>query len=59
MWLLRVKYFGTADNDAHRLVIVKTNVFFIDSSGNRFDELLHTNMNIRPHIDNLRDAIIN
>ena len=59
VWLLRVKYFGTARNDAHRLVIVKMNVFFIDNSGNRFDELLHMNMNIHPHIDNLRDAIIN
>ena len=51
--LLRVKYFGTVRNDAHRLVIVKMNVFFIDNSSNRFDELLHTNTVIRPHIDNL------
>ena len=48
VWLLRVKYFGMARNDAHGLVIVKTNVFFIDNSGNRFDELLHTNTVIRP-----------
>ena len=40
-------------------MIVKGNVFFIDNSGNRFDELLHMNTNIRPHTDNLRDAIIN
>ena len=59
MWLLRVKYFGTAHNDGYRLVIVKTNVFFINNSNNRFDELLHTNMVIHPHIDNLRDATIN
>ena len=59
MWLLRVKYFGTARNDGYGLVIVKTNLFFIDNSSNRFDELLHMNMVIRPHIDNLRDAIIN
>ena len=59
MWLLRVKYFGTSRNDAYGLVVVKTNVFSIDNSGNRFDELLHMNTAIRPHIDNLRDAIIN
>ena len=59
MWLLRVKYFGTARNDAHGVVIVKTNVFFINSSDNRFDELLHTNTGIRPHINHLQDAIIN
>ena len=59
VWLLRVKYFGTTRNDAHGLVIVKTNEFFIDNSGNRFDKLLHTKTNIRPLIDNLRDAIIN
>ena len=59
VWLLRVKYFGTARNDAHGLVIVKMNVFFIDNSGNRFDELLHMNMVIHPHIDNLRDAVVN
>ena len=59
MWLLRVKYFGTVRNDAHGLVMVKMNVFFIDNSGNRFDELLHTNTVIRPHIDNLRDAVVN
>ena len=50
VWLLRVKYFGTVRNDAHGLVIVKMNVFFIDNSGNRFDELLHTNTVKRPHI---------
>ena len=59
MWLLRVKHFGTARNDGYGLVIVKTNVFFIDKSGNRFDELLHTNTVLRPHIDNLRDAVVN
>ena len=59
MWLLRVKYFGTACNDGQGLVIVKTNVFFIDSSGNRFDELLHMNTGVCPHIDNLRDAVVN
>ena len=59
MWLLRVKYFGTVRNDAHGLAIVKTNVFFIDSSGKRFDELLHMNMVTRPHTDNLRDAVVN
>ena len=59
MWLLRVKYFGTACNDGQGLVIVKTNVFFINSSGNRFDEFLHTNTGVRPHIDNLRDAVVN
>ena len=53
VWLLRVKYFGTTCNDAYGLVIVKMNVFFIDSSDNRFDKLLHMNMDIRPHIDNL------
>ena len=53
VWLLRVKYFGTVRNDAHGLVIVKMNVFFIDSSGNRFDELLHMNTVTRPHTDNL------
>ena len=46
-------------NDTHGLVIVKTNVFFIDNSGNRFDELLHMNMGICPHTDNLRDAVVN
>ena len=46
-------------NDAHGLVIVKMNVFFIDSSGNRFDELLHMNTVTRPHTDNLRDAVVN
>ena len=59
VWLLRVKYFGTVCNDAHGLAIVKTNVFFIDSSGNRFDELLHMNTVTRPHTDNLRDAVVN
>ena len=59
VWLLRIKYFGTAHNDGQGLVIVKMNVFFIDSSGNRFDELLHTNMGICPHIDNLQDAVVN
>ena len=59
MWLLRVKYFGTVRNDAHGLVIVKMNVFFIDSSGNRFDELLHMNMVTCPHTDNLQDAVVN
>ena len=59
MWLLRVKYFGTVRNDTHGLVIVKTNVFFIDNSGNRFDELLHMNMNVCPHADKLRDAVVN
>ena len=59
VWLLRVKYFGTARNDAHGLAIVKINVFFIYNSGNRFDELLHMNTVIRPHIDNLRDAVVN
>ena len=56
---MRIKYFGTARNDGQGLVIVKTNVFFIDSSSNRFDELLHTNTVIHPHIDNLRDAVVN
>ena len=59
MWLLRVKYFGTVRNDTHRLVIVKMNVFFIDNSGNRFDELLHMNTNVCPHADKLRDAVVN
>ena len=59
LWLLRVKYFGTARTDAHGLAIVKTNVFFIDNSGNRFDELLHMNTVMHPHIDNLRDAVVN
>ena len=59
MWLLRVKYFGTVRNDTHGLVIVKTNVFFIDNSGNRFDELLHMNTNVCPHADKLRDAVVN
>ena len=59
VWLLRVKYFGTAHNDGQGLVIVKTNVFFIDSSGNRFDELQHTNTTVCPHIDNLQDAVVN
>ena len=59
IWLLRVKYFGTVRNDAHGLAIVKTNVFFIDSSGNRFDELLHMNMVTHPYTDNLRDAVVN
>ena len=53
VWLLRIKYFGTARNDGQGLVMVKTNVFFIDNSGNRFDELLHTNTGVCPHIDNL------
>ena len=59
VWLLRVKYFGMMCNDAHGLAIVKTNVFFIDSSGNRFDELLHMNTVTLPHTDNLRDAVVN
>ena len=59
VWLLRVKYVGTVRNDAHMLVIVKTNVFFVDSSGNRFDELLHMNTVTRPHTDNLPDAVVN
>ena len=59
VWLLRVKYFGTARNDGQGLVIVKTNVFFINNSGNRFDELLHMNTGVCPHIDNLRDAVVN
>ena len=59
MWLLRVKYFGMVRNDTHRLVIVKTNIFFIDNSGNRLDELLHMNTDICPHADNLRDAVVN
>ena len=59
MWLLKVKYFGTARNDAHGLAIVKMNVFFTDNSGNRFDELLHINMVIHPHIANLQDAVVN
>ena len=53
MWLLRVKYFGTVHNDTHGLVIVKMNVFFIDNSGNRFDELLHMNTDVCPYADNL------
>ena len=48
MWLLRVKYFGMVHNDTHRLVIVKMNVFFINNSGNRFDELLHMNTDVCP-----------
>ena len=59
VWLLRVKYFGMVCNDAHGLAKVKTNVFFIDSSGNRFDELLHMNTVTHPHTDNLRDALVN
>ena len=59
MWLLRVKYFGTVRNDGHGLAIVKLNVFFINSSGNRFDELLHMNTVTRPHTDNLRVAVVN
>ena len=59
MWLLRVKYFGTVRNDTHGLVIVKTNVFFIDNSGSRFDELLNMNTDVCPHADNLRDAVVN
>ena len=59
MWLLRVKYFGTVHNDTHGLVIVKINVFLIDNSDNRFDELLHMNMGVSPHTDNLRDAVVN
>ena len=59
MWLLRVKYFRTVRNDAHGLVIVKMNVFFIDNSSNRFDELLHMNTDVCPHADNLRDAVVN
>ena len=59
MWLLRVKYFGTVCNDTHGLVIVKTNVFFIDNSGNRFDKLLHMNTDVCHHADNLRDAVVN
>ena len=59
MWLLRVKYFGTVRNDTHGLVIVKTNVFFIDNRGNRFDELLHMNTDVSPHPDKLQDAVVN
>ena len=59
VWLLRVKYFGMVHNDAHGLAIVKMNVFFIDSSGNRFDKLLHMNTVTRPHTDNLRDEVVN
>ena len=59
MWLLRVKYFGTVRDDTHRLVTVKTNVFFIDNSSNRFDKLLQMNTDICPHADNLRDAVVN
>ena len=59
VWLLRVKYFGMVRNDGHGLVIVKMNVFFIDSSGNRFDELLHMNMVTHPYTDKLRDAVVN
>ena len=57
--MLRVKYFGTVRNDTHGLVIVKMNVFFIDNSGNRSDELLHMNMDVCPQADNLRDAVVN
>ena len=59
LWLLRVKYFGMVHNDTHGLAIVKTNVFFIDSSGKRFDKLLHMNTVTRPHTDNLQDAVVN
>ena len=59
MWLLRVEYFGMVRNDTHGLVIVKTNVFFINNSGNRFDELLHMDTDVCPHADNLRDAVVN
>ena len=46
-------------NDTHGLVIVIMNVFFIDNSGNRFDELLHMNTDLCPHTDNLRYAVVN